>query len=71
MFIKKNYHSLAVSRVSKKYKNGKVTLLAVFRTKVPVDHIFIMLGINDLQMKYDKSSADIVNDLLWYEEVIL
>jgi lysophospholipase L1-like esterase len=55
----------------KKYKNGKDTFLATFRTKAPVDYIFIMLGTNDLQSKYDRSSSDVISDLLWYKDVIL
>lgn len=54
----------------KKYKNGKDSFLAIFRTKAPVDFIFIMLGTNDLQVKYNKSSDMIIADLLWYEDCI-
>lgn len=56
---------------SKKYKNGKDSFLATFRTKAPVDYIFIMLGTNDLQSKYDRDSSLIISDLLWYKDVIL
>lgn len=56
---------------SKKYKNGKDSFLATFRTKAPVDYIFIMLGTNDLQSKYDRDSSFIISDLLWYKDVIL
>lgn len=56
---------------SKKYKNGKDSFLATFRTKAPVNYIFIMLGTNDLQSKYDRDSSFIISDLLWYKDVIL
>lgn len=55
----------------KTYKNGKDTFLATFRTKAPVDYIFISLGTNDLQIKYGKNSNQIIKDLLWYKETIL
>ena len=55
----------------KTYKNGKDSFLATFRTKAPIDYIFIMLGTNDLQSKYDRDSSSIVSDLLWYKDVIL
>lgn len=50
----------------KTYKNGKESFIPIFRTSGPVDYILIMLGTNDLQNKYNKSSQDIINDLLWY-----
>lgn len=53
------------------YKNGKDCFLATFRTKAPVDYIFIMLGTNDLQSKYDRDSSSIISDLLWYKDVVL
>ena len=53
------------------YKNGKDNFLATFRTKAPVDYIFIMLGTNDLQSKYDRDSSSIISDLLWYKNVVL
>ena len=54
----------------KTYKNGKDSFLATFRTKAPVDYIFIMLGTNDLQAKYNRNSSDIISDLLWYKNEI-
>lgn len=56
--------------IDKKFKNGKDTYLSIFRTCAPVDIIIIALGTNDLQMKYNRSSKDIIDDLLWYEEII-
>lgn len=56
--------------INKKFKNGKDTYLSIFRTCAPVDIIIIALGTNDLQLKYNRSSKDIINDLLWYEEII-
>lgn len=54
----------------KAYKNGKETFLSTFRTCAPVDTIIIALGTNDLQIKYQKSSKKIVDDLLWYKEIL-
>lgn len=56
--------------LDKKYKNGKDTYLSTFKTCAPVDMIIIALGTNDLQLKYQRSSQDIIQDLLWYEEII-
>lgn len=56
--------------IDKKFKNGKDAYLSTFRTCAPVDIIIIALGTNDLQLKYNRSSKDIINDLLWYEEII-
>lgn len=56
--------------IEKKYKNGKDTFLTIFRTCAPVDTIIIMLGTNDLQIKYSKKVDTIINDLLWYKEII-
>ena len=54
----------------KRYKNGKDTFLSIFKTCAPIDIIFIVLGTNDLQVKYNKSSNKIIEDLIWYKEVI-
>ena len=54
----------------KTFKNGKDTFISTFRTNAPVDMIIISLGTNDLQFKYNKDSNKIINDLLWYKEVI-
>lgn len=52
----------------KKYKNGQETFISTFRTNAPVDIIIISLGTNDLQLKYNKTSEKIINNLLWYKE---
>lgn len=54
----------------KTYKNGKDNFLATFRTVAPVNQIVIMLGTNDLQIKYNKSSKKIIEDLIWYYKII-
>lgn len=54
----------------KKYKNGKDSFVSTFRTNAPVDVIIISLGTNDLQVKYNKDAKDIINDLIWYRQVI-
>lgn len=54
----------------KTFKNGKDTFISTFRTNAPVDMIIISLGTNDLQFKYNKDSNSIINDLLWYRDII-
>lgn len=56
--------------ITKKYKNGKDTFISTFRTNAPVDTVIISLGTNDLQLKYNKTSEKIINDLLWYKETL-
>ena len=56
--------------ITKKYKNGKDTFKSTFRTNAPVDIVIISLGTNDLQLKYNKTSEKIINDLLWYTEIL-
>lgn len=57
--------------VEKAFKNGKDSFLAVFRSSAPLDHIILMLGTNDLQLKYQKSAQTIIEDLLWYQQIIM
>ena len=53
------------------YKNGKDTFMSILRTSSPVDIIIISLGTNDLQLKYNKSSIQVIEDLKWYQQTIL
>lgn len=55
---------------SKKYKNGKDTFLATYKTCAPVDIVIIALGTNDLQEKYARTGKNILNDLMWYKNCI-
>ena len=55
----------------KPYKNGKDSFMAIFRTKAPLDVVIIALGTNDLQIKYNRSSNEIIEDLLWYKSKIV
>lgn len=54
----------------KPYKNGKDSFMSTFRTNAPFDKLIIALGTNDLQIKYNRSSEEIIKDLLWYREKI-
>lgn len=54
----------------KTYKNGKDTFISTFRTNAPVDKVIIALGTNDLQVKYQKTTDKIIEDLLWYKKQI-
>lgn len=56
--------------IEKKYKNGKDTFISTFRTCAPVDIVIIALGTNDLQLKYNKTKTQIIEDLKWYQEQI-
>lgn len=55
----------------KPYKNGKDTFLAIFRTNAPIDVLILALGTNDLQIKYNRTSKEIIDDLLWYKHTLL
>lgn len=55
---------------NKRYKNGKDFFLTTFKTHAPLDIIIIALGTNDLQIKYNKKSTKIIEDLLWYKKLI-
>lgn len=57
--------------VEKVFKNGKDNFISTFRTNAPVDTLFISLGTNDLQIKYNKNSKKIIDDLLWYKDTII
>lgn len=54
----------------KTYKNGKDTFISTFRTNAPVDKVIIAFGTNDLQVKYQKTTDKIIEDLLWYKKQI-
>lgn len=54
----------------KKYKNGKDTFEAIFRTQAPIDIIIIALGTNDLQTMYSRNHNEIYNDLMWYKALV-
>ena len=54
----------------KVYKNGKDTFISTFRTNAPVDMLIIALGTNDLQFKYNKTGEDVINDLIWYKNIL-
>lgn len=54
--------------ITKQYKNGQDTFISTFRTNAPIDIVIISLGTNDLQLKYNKTSEKIINDLLWYKD---
>ena len=56
--------------IEKKYKNGMDSFISTFRTCAPVDIVIIALGTNDLQLKYQKSSEEITNTLLWYKNIL-
>lgn len=56
--------------IKKQYKNGRFSFLTILKTALPVDVIIIALGSNDLNLKYNKDSKSIVQDLLWYKSII-
>lgn len=52
------------------FKNGKDTFLSTYKTVAPLDILIISLGSNDLRPDFNRKSEDIINDLLWYREVL-
>ena len=46
------------------------TFISSFMSNAPLDKIIIALGTNDLQIKYNKTSNKIVEDLLWYKKQV-
>lgn len=54
----------------KNYKNGKNTFISIFKSHSPIDVLIISLGTNDLQIKYNKTSNKIIEDLIWYKKQI-
>ena len=57
--------------LDKPFKNGIDNFISTFRTCSPIDIIIIALGTNDLQVKYNRNSEEIINDLLWYRDSII
>ena len=53
-----------------KYKNGKDTFLSIYKSHAPIDILIISLGSNDLQRKYNRNSKNIINDLIWYKDIL-
>ena len=56
--------------IEEPYKNGKDSFLSIYKSHAPIDILIIALGTNDLQMKYNKSSEKVIEDLLWYKKTI-
>ena len=54
----------------KTFKNGKDTFISTFRSNAPLNTLIIALGSNDLQIKYSKKSKKIIEDLLWYKNIL-
>ena len=53
-----------------KFKNGKDSFISIYKSAAPIDILIIALGTNDLQIKYNRNSNDIIEDLLWYESIL-
>jgi len=47
--------------------NGQFCYEPIYRTASPVDIVIIALGTNDLNDRYNRSTDEIVSDILWYE----
>ena len=52
------------------YKNGIDTFLSTYKSIAPLDLIIIALGSNDLRPEYNRSSKDIIKDLLKYKSLL-
>lgn len=50
----------------KPYRNGKTSYEVILRSAAPVDLVIIALGTNDLKVRYERTAAQIVDDLEWY-----
>ena len=50
------------------YKNGIDTFLSTYKTIAPLDMLIIALGSNDLRPEFNRTSKDIINDLLSYKK---
>lgn len=48
-------------------RNGREHFRAIYNSHEPVDILIIALGTNDLQTRYQRKAAHIVEDLLWYK----
>lgn len=54
-------------RTDKPQKNGKTTFVSVLQRTNP-DIIIVALGTNDLQQRFNRSAANIIDDLLSYKK---
>lgn len=52
------------------FKNGKDSFLSIYKSQAPIDILIIALGSNDLQKKYNRAYKNIIEDLLWYKEIL-
>jgi lysophospholipase L1-like esterase len=51
----------------KPYYNGQYCYEPIYRTASPVDIVVMALGTNDLNDRYNRTTDQIVDDVLWYE----
>lgn len=51
-------------------RNGQPPFEVIFLSALPLDAIIIALGTNDLKVRYQRTTEDIVNDLLWYRDKV-
>lgn len=56
--------------IEEPYKNGKDSFLSIYKSQAPIDILIIALGSNDLQKKYNRAYKNIIEDLLWYKEIL-
>ena len=52
------------------YKNGIDTFLSTYKSIAPIDTLIISLGSNDLRPENNRTSDDIIKDLLSYKELL-
>ena len=52
------------------YKNGIDTFLSTYKSIAPLDTLIISLGSNDLRPENNRTSDDIIKDLLSYKELL-
>jgi lysophospholipase L1-like esterase len=51
----------------KPHYNGQFCYDPIYRTASPVDIVVLALGTNDLNSRYNRSTDEITDDILWYE----
>lgn len=57
-------------RSNKQECNGKSAFAKIYKDAGRIDIVIIALGTNDLQVRFNRSVDDIINDLLWYKSVL-
>lgn len=52
------------------HRNGKSYFKIAFESASPVDMVIISLGTNDLKTRFNRTSEQVSNDLVWYADEV-